>query len=395
MPFALYMLALAVFVMGTSEFMLVGLLPAIAADLDVSLGTAGLLTSAFAIGMILGAPLMAAFSRRWPPQGALVVSLLLFAGSHCVGAMTTAFSLLLLSRMLSAVANAGFLAVALSTSTTLVPEDQKGRALSILLSGTTIATVAGVPAGALLGSLWGWRITFWAIVLLCAPAVYGVFRGVPGGAGKVPSPSASPKLNAELRQLADIRVILAMTLAALVNAGTFAFFTYLAPVVTDVAGLPDAWVSVILVVYGVGSFIGVSMSGRLSDTRSGLVLSLGGPLLLAGWIALALVAVQPIALMGMVLGPGRTVFRGRWHTHCPRPLCGFGRTNHGRRVRDTGLEYRSRCWARTGGICAVIRARFARPGVGRLRADYRSPDHHPLQGKPGHEGLGGLTILNS
>lgn len=304
MPFALYMLALAVFVMGTSEFMLVGLLPAIAADLDVSLGTAGLLTSAFAIGMILGAPLMAAFSRRWPPQGTLVVSLLLFAGSHCVGAMTTAFSLLLLSRMLSAVANAGFLAVALSTSTTLVPEDQKGRALSILLSGTTIATVAGVPAGALLGSLWGWRITFWAIVLLCAPAVYGVFRGVPGGAGKVPSPSASPKLNAELRQLADIRVILAMTLAALVNAGTFAFFTYLAPVVTDVAGLPDAWVSVILVVYGVGSFIGVSMSGRLSDTRSGLVLSLGGPLLLAGWIALALVAVQPIALMGMVLVQG-------------------------------------------------------------------------------------------
>lgn len=304
MPFALYMLALAVFVMGTSEFMLAGLLPAIAADLDVPMGTAGLLSSAFALGMIGGAPLMAAFSRSWPRRVTLAVTLLLFAASHCVGAITTAFSLLLMSRVLSAVANAGFLAVALSASTAVVPEQQKGRALSVLLSGTTIATVAGVPAGALLGSLGGWRMTFWAIVVLCAPALYGVVRGVPGGIEQDPPPSDSPKLHTELRQLTDIRVILAMTLAALVNAGTFAVFTYLAPVVTDLAGLPEAWVSVTLVLFGVGSFIGVSMSGRLSDTRSGLVLCLGGPLLLMGWTVLGLVAADPVALMGMVLIQG-------------------------------------------------------------------------------------------
>lgn len=193
MPFALYMLALAVFVMGTSEFMLAGLLPAIAAELDVPMGTAGLLSSAFALGMIGGAPLMAAFSRSWPRRVTLAVTLLLFAASHCVGAMTTAFSLLLMSRVLSAVANAGFLAVALSASTAVVPEQQKGRALSVLLSGTTIATVAGVPAGALLGSLGGWRMTFWAIVVLCAPALYGVVRGVPGGTEQDPPPPRTPR----------------------------------------------------------------------------------------------------------------------------------------------------------------------------------------------------------
>ena len=163
------MLALAVFVMGTSEFMLAGLLPAIATELDVSVGTAGLLTSAFAVGMVVGAPVMAAFARRWPPRLTLIVCLLVFAGSHVIGAMTPVFSLLLITRVLSALANAGFLAVALSTATTLVPANQKGRALSILLSGTTIATVVGVPAGALLGTALGWRTTFWAIAILCIP----------------------------------------------------------------------------------------------------------------------------------------------------------------------------------------------------------------------------------
>lgn len=178
MPFALYMLALAVFVMGTSEFMLAGLLPAIATELDVSVGTAGLLTSAFAVGMVVGAPVMAAFARSWPPRLTLIVCLLVFAGSHVIGAMTPVFSLLLITRVLSALANAGFLAVALSTATTLVPANQKGRALSILLSGTTIATVVGVPAGALLGTALGWRTTFWAIAILCIPAAVGVIRGV-------------------------------------------------------------------------------------------------------------------------------------------------------------------------------------------------------------------------
>lgn len=308
MPFALYMLALAVFVMGTSEFMLAGLLPAIATDLDVTVGTAGLLTSAFAIGMVIGAPLMAAFARRWPPRAALLVCLLLFAACHVIAAVTPVFSLLLTARVLSALANAGFLAVALATATTLVSEDRKGRALAILLSGTTIATVVGVPAGALLGAAAGWRTTFWAISLLCVPAAIGIVRGVADRRSRADASTGSPSLRAELGQLRSHRLLLAMILGALVNGGTFAAFTFLAPVVTDTAGLPEAWISVVLVMFGVGSFLGVTLAGRLSDNNPGLVLAIGGPLLLLGWIALALVASVPALLVVLVLFQGMLSF---------------------------------------------------------------------------------------
>lgn len=300
MPFSLYLLALAVFVMGTSEFMLAGLLPAIASDLDVSVGTAGLLTSAFALGMVVGAPLMAAFARRWPQRLTLIVCLLVFAGCHVVGALTPTFSVLLITRVLSALANAGFLAVALTTATTLVAADRRGRALAVLLSGTTIATVAGVPAGALFGTSLGWRSTFWAIALLCLPAVVGVLRGIPRASER----PASPPLRQELIELTSPRLILSMTLGALINGGTFAAFTFLAPVVTDIAGLDAGWVSAALVLFGVGSFLGVTIAGRLSDRHPGFVLGIGGPLLLAGWITMALVAQHPAPLLALIFVQG-------------------------------------------------------------------------------------------
>jgi len=308
MPFALYLLALAVFVMGTSEFMLAGLLPAIATELDVSVGTAGLLNSAFAVGMVVGAPVMAAFARRWPPRLTLIICLLVFAGSHVIGALTPVFPLLVVARVLSALGNAGFLAVALSTATTLVPADQKGRALSILLAGTTIATVAGVPAGALLGTVLGWRATFWSIVILCIPAVFGVIRGIPSNAGQTETGATAPRLRAELDQLATPRLVLAMTLGALINGGTFAAFTFFAAVVTETAGLTEGWVSVALVMFGIGSFLGVTIAGRLSDRRPGVVLAVGGPLLLTGWIVLASVASHPVMLFVLLLIQGLLSF---------------------------------------------------------------------------------------
>lgn len=304
MPFSLYLLALAVFVMGTSEFMLAGLLPAIASDLDVTLATAGLLTSAFAVGMVVGAPLMAAFARRWPPRLTLVACLVVFAGCHLVGALTSDFSVLLITRVLSAFANAGFLAVALSKATTLVPDDRKGRALAVLLSGTTVATVAGVPGGALLGTALGWRSTFWAIALLCVPAIVGVVKGVPKTGGQSETGPATITLRSELRQLASPRLILAMALGALINGGTFAAFTFLAPVVTETAALDEVWVPIALVLFGIGSFAGVTVAGRLSDRHPGLVLAVSGPLLLGGWITMTLTASHPAVFLVLVLAQG-------------------------------------------------------------------------------------------
>ncbi len=309
MPLPLYLLALAVFAMGTSEFMLAGLVPDIAAGLGVSVQAAGLLTSAFAVGMIVGAPGMAALGRRWPARATLLGCVLVFALAHAVGALTSSFAVLFGTRVVAALANAGFVAVALSTAATLVAPDRKGRALAVLLSGTTIATVAGVPGGALLGTALGWRATFWAIALLCVPAAVGIVRGVPAGPGKSAAHGAGqPSLREELAELTSPALVWAMVLGALVNAGTFAAFTFLAPVVTATAGLDELWVSVALVLFGVGSFLGVTLAGRLSDHRPGAVLVVGGPLLALGWSGLATSAASPAALMLLVFVQGGLSF---------------------------------------------------------------------------------------
>ncbi|MZD09033.1 Cmx/CmrA family chloramphenicol efflux MFS transporter [Streptomyces sp. SID5785] len=304
MPLPLFLLALAVFAMGTSEFMLAGLLPDLAAGFGVPVGTAGLLTTAFAAGLAVGAPLMAVLARRRDPRTALLLSVLVFAAAHVVGAVTTDFGVLLATRVVAALADAGFLAVALTTAAALVAPDRKGRALGVLLSGTTLATVLGVPGGAALGALLGPRAPFWAVALLCVLAGVGLLRGLPSRAaadGPVP-------LRRELAQLARPALLLPMLLAALVNAATFAGLTFLAPVVTGPAGLGERGVPVALVLFGLGSFAGVTVAGRLADRHPGRVLAVGGPLLLAGWPALALAASRPAVLLAVLLVQGAAAF---------------------------------------------------------------------------------------
>ncbi|MFD8621179.1 Cmx/CmrA family chloramphenicol efflux MFS transporter [Streptomyces sp. DSS69] len=303
MPLPLYLLALAVFAMGTSEFMLAGLLPDIASDLDVTVGTAGMLTSAFAIGMVVGAPLVAALARTWPRRPVLLGFVLVFATAHVMGAVTTSFPVLFATRVVAALANAGFLAVALTAATMLVSPGRKGRALAVLLSGTTVATIAGVPGGAVLGTALGWRATFWAVAALCLPAALGILKGIPAGRDEDEA-TGRPALRVELAQLTRARLVLVMLLGALVNAATFASLTFLAPVVTDSAGLGRLWVSVALVLFGAGSFVGVTLAGRLSDRSPGLVIAVAGPLLLIGWPALAVLANEPVSLFALVFAQG-------------------------------------------------------------------------------------------
>ncbi|TVT53773.1 MFS transporter [Amycolatopsis rhizosphaerae] len=306
MPFSLFLLAMAVFAMGTSEFMLAGLLPDIAADLGVPIATAGLLVPAFALGMIVGAPLMATLARPWPRRSGLVGFLVLFLGAHAVGASTGTFSVLFTTRVVAALAYAGFLALALTAAADLVPAHRKGRALAVLLGGTTAAVIAGVPAGALLGTLLDWRATFGVVALLCLPCVFGVMKGIPATAGL---PGAGiPDLRRELGALRRPRLILVLLLGALVNAATFGTFTFLAPIVTGVALLGPLWIPVVLVLFGLGSFAGVTAAGRASDRRPGLVLAVGGPLLLTGWIVLGFAAAEPGALLVLSFSQGALSF---------------------------------------------------------------------------------------
>ncbi|MEV4803486.1 Cmx/CmrA family chloramphenicol efflux MFS transporter [Nonomuraea sp. NPDC049421] len=301
MPFVVYLLGLAVFAQGTSEFMLAGLVPGIARELGVSIPAAGLLTSAFAAGMVVGAPLMAVLSLRWSRRSALLSFLVAFLIAHVVGAVTADYAVLLATRVVAALANAGFLAVALATAIALAPPHAKGRATSILLSGVTIACVAGVPGGALLGELWGWRSAFWAVALALVPAIVAVLRSVPGGA-----PGGT--VRGEARALRHPRLLVLLLLGALVNGATFSTFTYLAPLLTGVTGIAQVWLPGLLALFGLGSFAGVTISGRLADTRPKVLLVAGGVALAAGWALFGLVAGVPVAAVVLVLVQGTLSF---------------------------------------------------------------------------------------
>lgn len=300
MPFVLYLLGLAVFAQATSEFMLSGLGPDIAHDLGVSIPTTGWLTSAFAVGMIVGAPAIAVLGARWPRRRTLLVTLTVFLLVHVIGAVTTSFAVLLITRVIAALANAGFLAIALATATSLVRPDAKGRATSVLLGGTTLACIAGVPGGALLGQQFGWRSAFWAVAIISFPALIAILRAVP--ADRITGPGTVGGLR--FRQ----RLVVLLILGALVNGATFCSFTYLAPVLTEVTGLGAGWVPVMLALFGLGSFAGVTVAGRYSDGRDTRLVFVAGGTLLLGWCAFALTASAPTAAVVLVFTQGLLSF---------------------------------------------------------------------------------------
>lgn len=300
MPFAVYALGLAVFAQGTSEFMLSGLVSGIAGDLHVSVPAAGLLTSAFAVGMVIGAPVMALFSRNWPRRRALSIFLGAFTAAHVVGALTPDYGVLLATRVAGALANAGFWAVALVTAVALAGPGAGARATSVVVGGVTLACVAGVPAGAVLGEQWGWRSAFWAVALVSVPALLVVAATVPAG----PPPAVRPSARDELRVLAAPGLLLTLLLSALVQGSTFCAFSYLEPLATRVAGLGSGWVPALLALFGVGSFLGVTVAGRIADGRAATLITAGSLALAVGWGVLAATAEHgwAVAVLSLVQG---------------------------------------------------------------------------------------------
>ncbi|MFI6085277.1 Cmx/CmrA family chloramphenicol efflux MFS transporter [Streptomyces sp. NPDC051217] len=313
MPFAVYVLGLAVFAQGTSEFMLSGLVSGIAEDLHVSIPAAGLLTSAFAVGMVIGAPLMALFSRTWPRRRALLIFLAVFVAAHVVGAVTPSYEVLLATRIVGALANAGFWAVALVAAIAMAEPAARARATSVVVGGVTVACVVGVPAGAVLGEHLGWRAAFWAVALVSLPALVAIVVSVPDDRPATTTSSSvtgteTPSVRAELRSLTGRRVLLTLLTMALVQGATFGAFSYLEPLATRVTGLGDGWVPALLALFGVGSLVGVTVSGRVADARRSTFVLAGMVSLAFGWVALALGAVSPVAVVALVLVQGMLAF---------------------------------------------------------------------------------------
>ncbi len=297
MPPAVFVLGLSIFALGTSEFMITGLLPGMAADLNVTIPDAGLLISAFAIGMVIGAPLLAIGTIRLPRRTTLLGLLAVFSAAHVIGAIADGYPLLFATRIISAIACAGFWAVAAATTVNLVPEARRGQALAVLVGGLTIANVVGVPAGTLLGQHAGWRSAFWAVAALTIIAALAVLLSVP----RTPKETEAPRITEELQVFRRSRLWLALGVIALLQAMVFATFSYLAPLLVSVAGLPEAGVPVVLALFGGGAVIGIYAGGKLADKYPFATLygSLG--IALAALVALAFATTPAVAVTAVLI----------------------------------------------------------------------------------------------
>ncbi|MFJ6570073.1 Cmx/CmrA family chloramphenicol efflux MFS transporter [Streptomyces sp. NPDC091292] len=284
MPLAVYILGLSVFALGTSEFMLSGLLPPIADDMDVTIPQAGLLISAFAVGMVVGAPLLAVATLRLPRRTTLIALITVFGLGQVAGALAPTYGVLFASRVVSALACAGFWAVGAAVAIAMVPWNQRARAMAVMIGGLSIANVLGVPAGAFLGEHLGWRSAFWAVALASAIALAGVVTLIP----RIPLPAERPSLRREVRIYRDRQVWLSIVITALAAGGVFCTFSYLAPLLTDVAGLDESWVPMVLGLFGVGALIGTAIGGRVADAHLFGVLLSG---ITASTVLLALLAL--------------------------------------------------------------------------------------------------------
>lgn len=300
MPLVVYVLGLSIFGLGTTEFMVAGLLPLIADDLHVSVPAVGWLISAFAIGMAVGAPLLTAASLRLPRKTTLVGALLLFIAGQVLGALAPNYPTLLVSRVVTAFATGAFWGVAAVAAVAAVAPERTARALAVLLGGLTLANVIGVPAGTWLGQWLGWRATFWAVALVALISLVGVVALVPVGDRSGPH----PHLRSELRTFRNRRIWVSLATTVFYAAAIFGVLSYAAPLITDVAGLPESAVSGLLLLFGVGSFLGNLLGGRFADRGALTNLHVSFVVVIAVLGTLAATAGWPIAVVVLLFALG-------------------------------------------------------------------------------------------
>ncbi|MFK4296131.1 putative MFS family arabinose efflux permease [Arthrobacter sp. GAS37] len=263
LPPVVFVLTAGTFLMQTTEFFIAGLLPELASDLRVSVPRAGLLITVFAVGMIIGSPAMVILTLRLQRRLTLVLSLLLFAVGHVLVAVSPSFEVIFAARFVTACATGAFWSVAVVVATRAAGPAAGSRALGVVMGGGSLATVVGVPLGAFAGQIAGWRAPFWALAILAAGAAVFIVRFVPHGEPT----GATPSLSSEFAALRSGRLWLALASCALIMGGVLATYSYIAPLLTDRAGVPAAMLPWVLCCFGVGALLGNYTGGRLGDHR--------------------------------------------------------------------------------------------------------------------------------
>lgn len=305
MPLALWALTLSAFAIGTTEFVIVGLVPTIAQDLSVSLPSAGLLVSLYALGVAIGAPVLTALTGRWNRKVVLLALMSLFIAGNILAWLAPSYESLIAARILTGLAHGVFFSIGSTIATSLVSKDKEGSAIAIMFTGLTVALVTGVPLGTWIGQTFGWRATFLIVALLGVVALIGSAILLPSKLRKSPPATISQ----QLKVLTQPRLLLVYAMTAVGYGGTFVAFTYLAPMLQQVSGFSAGAISLILLVYGVSVAIGNIWGGKLADKH--------GPVKALQFIFAALAAVlfvftftagHPIAAVLTVLVWGAFAF---------------------------------------------------------------------------------------
>lgn len=285
MPLALLALAISAFGIGTTEFVMMGLLPNVAADLGTSVPTAGYLVSAYAIGVVLGAPLLTALGSRIPRKRMLLLLMAVFTAGNLASALAPGYGALLAGRVLSGLPHGAFFGVGAVVAARLVSEERRGRAVATMFLGLTVANIVGVPAGTALGQALGWRATFAVVALVGTVAMASLAVLVP----RIPR-AEQRGVGGELRALANRQVLLGLLTAVFGFGGVFAVYSYLASVMTNVTGLAESSTTYVLALFGIGMTLGALLAGPLTDRA--LRPTLYGAL---GTLAVVLLAFHAVA----------------------------------------------------------------------------------------------------
>ncbi|MEU5423753.1 MFS transporter [Streptomyces sp. NPDC001407] len=260
MPLALLALAVSAFGIGTTEFVMMGLLPNVADDLGTSVPTAGYLVSAYALGVVIGAPLLTALGSRIPRKRMLVLLMGLFTIGNLASALAPSFGLLIAGRVLAGLPHGAFFGVGAVVAARLVSEGRQARAVATMFLGLTVANIVGVPTATLLGQHLGWRATFLVVAAIGIVAMAALAALVP----HIPR-ERSGGLGRELRALGDRQVLLGLLTAVFGFAGVFAVYSYLASMTTEVTGFAESSVTVVLALFGIGMTLGALVAGPLTD----------------------------------------------------------------------------------------------------------------------------------
>ncbi|MET8213898.1 MFS transporter [Streptomyces sp. NPDC005373] len=263
LPFVVPLLALATFLMITSEFIIAALLPEVSLDLGVSVSTAGLLITAFAVGMIVGAPTISLATLRLPRRSTLVLALAVFAVGHVIAALSSSFTIVLAGRVITALATGTFMSVGSVVATSAAGEAAASRAMGVMMSGMSLAIVAGVPLGSWVGQAIGWRGTFWALAALAVVAGLVIGRFIPAEERT----QATPSVRSQLAVLRHGRMWLVLAATALVTGGFMAAYSYISPLLTERTGISEGAVPLVLIGFGIGALMGTNITGRLGDRK--------------------------------------------------------------------------------------------------------------------------------